>query len=142
LGYIDFLRLPHETDCNFINFDSISLSDPCSASQVFQFNGIIGSSSLCDGVLSVGEEQNSTDIPFTFSPNPANDFGTIYAKNYSGPLLLGIYDNNGRLIRTIDGEISPDEGLRFSLTNLAAGSYTLRIHSQSGTHDIKIIINR
>jgi photosystem II stability/assembly factor-like uncharacterized protein len=141
LGYVDFLRLPHEADCNYINFDSITIADHCSELRVVQFRGIIGSTPSCQGALGV-TNNTVTDLAFTFSPNPAKDYGTISSKNYSGPILIKIYDNIGKLIRTIDGDVSAEDGCRFFLLDIPTGIYMLRVYAADRTNDIKIVLTR
>jgi photosystem II stability/assembly factor-like uncharacterized protein len=142
LGYANFHWTPFESDCRFIDFDSIRIADPCSASEIFSFRGIIGASANCNGALGVNETTGNENGLFTFSPNPAGNYGTLSSVKYSGTLTIRIYDNIGRLMDDRSGRISPNTAMNISLTAIPNGMYFIRIISESGVDDLKISVEK
>jgi photosystem II stability/assembly factor-like uncharacterized protein len=140
LGTIDFLWTPLESDCAPVDFDSIQ-SDGCLANQIGNFHGIIGSTSLCP-TLGVAKDITPTEPIFSFSPNPAGDYGVIDSKNYTGKIIVTMVDNSGKVIKSISGNITSSEGFKFSLSDISSGMYTLRISYTTETTDLKIIVRK
>jgi len=140
LGFVNFTWSPQELDCAQVEFDSI-FTDDCFQNPVSNFHGIIGSSPSC-AALEVGDQFSMNNTPFTFSPNPAGEYGLIASKYYSGEIFIRLYDNLGRLIHSTGGEVSPSQGLKFILSEISSGTYTLHIHSRIGESDLKIVVNK
>jgi hypothetical protein len=141
LGYIDFLWTPRESDCATIDFDSV-MTDGCFENPIGNFHGIIGSNPFCASLEVSSQIVNTAELPFTFSPNPAGEYGSITSKYYSGEIIISIYDNLGRLLHICDGEISPGQVFKFLFAGIPSGTYALRIHSRIGEDELKIVVSK
>jgi hypothetical protein len=73
---------------------------------------------------------------FTISPNPANDFVTVSAKDNSIS-NIEMSDLNGRIVKTI--KVANVTETQFNISDLASGVYMTKISSENGVAIKKII---
>jgi len=71
---------------------------------------------------------------FAVYPNPASDVINISSKNNIAINQAQVTDMNGRVVKTVNGEIS-----QINISELTAGVYFLKIASAQGTGTTKII---
>ncbi|MEP7235353.1 MAG: hypothetical protein ABI778_08665, partial [Ignavibacteriota bacterium] len=139
LGYINFLWTPFELDCNEVIFDSITTFDPCTTNQSKIFSGIIGTNENCLPSSGVDAPPRRTESEFTMAPNPSDELLSIRAKEFSGEVVIHIFDLNGRQRMQFSASISPESPCRIQSDNLGAGFYTLRISYPRGSQEIPFI---
>ncbi|HYM20355.1 MAG TPA: T9SS type A sorting domain-containing protein [Candidatus Kapabacteria bacterium] len=134
VGYAAFQWYPYEFDCDYITFDSISSlveGDGCSGTATAitgaSFQGIIGSFRSCGQSTVTSTTADNTEPLFKLVPNPAGERTMIYSTLYSGALTLRLYDLNGKLVGSSNGNISTDAPMPLSVEGLATGVYHLQI---------------
>lgn len=78
-------------------------------------------------------------------PNPFNDQSLIrFQINVSGPVLLGLYDTNGKQLRTVlKGHLERGiHQVQLNAEGLSSGLYLIKLKSEEGTATRKIILMR
>jgi hypothetical protein len=81
----------------------------------------------------------SQQIWLSLKPNPATRFVNITLDNTSAPVSLGIYDQQGRLIKELNGLIF-SRSLNVDLTGITPGLYFVKMQSGDYRETEKLII--
>ncbi|MFI5263767.1 MAG: T9SS type A sorting domain-containing protein [Candidatus Kapaibacterium sp.] len=139
LGYANFQWKPGEYSCNYITFYPVRAIDPCSENQTESFQGIIGSVVSCNFSGVAERYLPNTQPAFSFSPNPAGEYGILTSQSYSGDVRIKLYDISGKLIMSLGGSVYSGDPFRIPLSNLAAGLYHLHISGKAGESEIPFI---
>jgi D-alanyl-D-alanine carboxypeptidase len=91
---------------------------------------------------SIAEEQTGADL--TVFPNPAfNKTSVSFKLSESGPVSLGVYDLNGKLVANLfNGRVEKGitEKIDWNTGKLSAGMYVSRLQTPSGIIQRKIIL--
>ena len=90
----------------------------------------------CQGVY---EETifNSEDI--LLSPNPAINNTRLWVGGNDKNVNLSMFDNSGRLIRTITKELNSGRDINIETTNLKAGMYYIKVESETVRKTAKLV---
>ncbi len=81
------------------------------------------------------EQTDGSDV--TLFPNPATDLTTLTVSGITGETTLEITDLNGRIVRTETLQLTGNDQIEISTSDLAAGTYFVRVAS----HRTKLIVD-
>lgn len=122
------------------NLPSVVVSDLfIHAESEFMFAATYGRSSykidISNNIMGVDKHTLTSEVNLV--PNPASEKVTVSLKNYSGEVLLTMYDSMGRLVKTENFERNE---LTFSIKTFTAGIYYLSISDGKRKTTKKLII--
>ena len=88
-------------------------------------------------------DQEQDPSPMLVYPNPGDDYINIKINNPMSKIInIGVFDENGLLVKEFKKETSDSNEIRFSIENLQQGAYLIRINQDSTNKSYKLIINR
>lgn len=114
IGLITFTILEQNAFLSFVKTDEYQ--SPC---------GIVGTN-----------EQKQIDNSISFSPNPANDYISIHAPDFSDKANYQIYNSSG--LRLMEGEIKLSKTY-IDISSLPRGVYFVRLQNQNTVEVMKML---
>ena len=103
---------------------------------------------ICARPISDKHTQKEEHNPFTFSifPNPANDFVRVdYTLHIDAPICIELYNMFGqrqKIILPQQNQNAGDYTVQTSASDLASGTYIIRVISGDQSESKQVIINR
>lgn len=121
------------------DFSSMAYYSPCEIMTLSADYQTLGKLSVCTAALNVNE-QNTANIKFEISPNPASDVIHVYYDDkLFGSSMASIYSYDGKLIKkqTIDSN-----NKKIAVSDLPSGNYLLKISSNGKDFGSKSFIKK
>jgi len=110
-------------------------SDPCGTYDYGQAEDYLVNVTIPTGVNA------ATGAAWNVFPNPNNGDFTITSGNESGKVLVEVLDLTGRQVHAEQRYMVRGEQTTFNMANrLAAGTYVLRLTSEAGRHEQRIVV--
>ena len=96
-----------------------------------------------DIIASSAKQAVSSISSVSISPNPANGFTALhFSVSKSSMATVKVFDLNGREVNTVLNEniSAGEQSIRINTSNYASGTYIVKIITEEGTQNVKLIV--